>query len=113
MSNTLTTMVRNEHTCRCKTYPLCVRVGHGLYQPIELIAHGLRGHASSSALEVLLCSKYTTDREYNAVLKNRSKAGKDEKRTMLDTPLVRGERVGLAGVGALRLDMVRNKVDAK
>jgi hypothetical protein len=28
---------------------------------------------------------------------------------MLDTPLVRGERAGLAEVGALRLDMVRNK----
>jgi len=54
MSNTLTTRaVRNEHICRCKTYPLCVRVGHGLYYPIEFIAHGLRGHASSGALEVL------------------------------------------------------------
>ena len=54
MSNTLTTKaVRNEHICRCRTYPLCAKVGHGLYQPIELIAHGLRGYASSSTFEVL------------------------------------------------------------
>jgi hypothetical protein len=29
--------------------------------------------------------------------------------TMLDTPLVRGEREGFAEVGGVRLDMVRNK----
>lgn len=28
---------------------------------------------------------------------------------MLDTPRVRGERAGLAEVGRMRLDMVRNK----
>jgi hypothetical protein len=54
MSNTLTTRaVRNERIYRRKTYPLSVRVGHGLHQPIEFIAHGLRGYASSSTLEVL------------------------------------------------------------
>ena len=69
-------MVRNERICRCKTYPLCVRVGHGLYQSIELIAHGLRGYASSSALEVLWCPKYTTHREYDAVKKIGQELGK-------------------------------------
>lgn len=76
MSNTLTTrVVRNEHICSSKTYPLGVMVGHGLYQPIELISHGLRGYASSSALEVLQCSRYTND-----AVKNWSKSGKDEVR---------------------------------
>lgn len=56
-------------------------------------------------------SKHMTDREYDAVQKSvKSWERRDEKPTILDTPLVRGERVELAEVG-VRLDMVRNNRD--
>ena len=42
-------------------------------------------------------------------VKSWERRDENEKPTMLDTPLVRGEREGLAEVGGVRLDMVRGQ----
>jgi hypothetical protein len=36
-----------------EAYPLCVGVGHGLHEPVELVAHGFGGNTGGSTFEML------------------------------------------------------------
>jgi hypothetical protein len=79
-----------------KTCPLRGRVRHGLHEPIQFIAHSLRGHASGSTFKVL----FSRDVAFSEEAERPSAT-----RTMLDTPLVRGERDRIS-VGVVRLVMI-------
>ena len=88
---------------KAEAYPLCVRIGHGLHEPVELVAHGFRSNTSGSAFEMLhVRITRHGQREWRA----RRRA----MHTMWDTPLVRGERgaVFAEEVGR-RLDMSQER----
>jgi hypothetical protein len=110
VSNTLITKLVDEkqservnRQCR-RAYPLCVRVGHGLHKPVEFIAHCLRSDTGGSAFKMLNVQR--TWQAGGLRSSQRERRERRRPRTMLDTPLVRGERgVFVPLVGGVRLDM--------
>ena len=56
-----------------EAYPLCAGVGHGLHEPVELVAHGFGSNSSGSTFEMLHVQNFMAGRMTTRSVRTRGK----------------------------------------